>query len=234
MRRRYRRRKAKSSKKTGVKLLILGVVLIIAVLIIDSRLRPIITGVGANQAQVIATLAINEAVTQELAKATEDYGQLVSLEKGGDGKVIAISSDIHKMNALKASVSTAIQRKMTEYDSRTVGIPLGNLIGTDFLTGRGPKIPIKLQIIGSIRTNIVSEFDSCGVNQTRHRIMLEIEAEIYVMIPGYNTTTSAKSGFCIAETIIVGDVPDTYTDINGDESDLISRINDYGGDALAR
>lgn len=224
--RRFRHRN-QNRAKSKVKILVIMALTIVLVLFADGQIRPIIKEMAASQAKIIATRSINEAVTAELAKQNVAYEDMVHLSRDSNGTINAIETDIVKMNSLKAAVTTAVQNKMSSVESREIYIPLGNLIGGDFLTGRGPKIPITLMISGSIFTEIESDFTTAGINQTHHRIMMNINTNIYVMIPGYNTATEVPSNFIIAETIIVGEVPDSFTDVEGDQSDTIGKVFDY-------
>ena len=221
------RKYRKNTKNFKFKIFCIFIVLLILICIIDSRLRPIIKNMSASQAKTISTFAINEAVSDELSKQNINYDTLVRLFFNSNGNVKSIETNIIKINILKATISTAIQKKLTELNHSEIKIPAGNLIGSDILASRGPKIPIKLTLAGNVLTDIESKFSSAGINQTRHRIMLNVKTNILVIIPGYNASTELNADFCIAETIIVGEVPDSFTNVIGDDQSLPGLINDY-------
>jgi sporulation protein YunB len=105
-------------------------------------------------------------------------------------------------------------KSMSELNTQRLSIPVGTLFGGELLTGRGPKLPLKLMISNSVLSEFKNSFDEAGINQTRHEIMLELTADIYVVLPGYKTSAQVKTNISVAETIIVGKVPDTYADLN--------------------
>ena len=106
---------------------------------------------------------------------------------------------------------------------------MGTIIGGDFFRGRGPKFHVKFDLASNILSDITSEFEDAGINQTRHKMMLNLTGNVYVIIPGYNTATQVTTSFCIAETVIVGTVPDNFTTVSGDNRSDISKVNDYKG-----
>lgn len=218
MKRRYvKNKKSKRKIKRFIKiLLILGIILFI-IFFADSKVRPVITSMAQNQARIMTTMAVNEAVTNELESQNIKYDDLVNIVRNSEDQIIAINVDSVKTNKIIAGVSTAVQNELSSYKNATFGIPLGNLTGMDFLTGYGPKINIHLKLSGSLETTIDSELNSAGINQTHHRIMMNINTTVYAMIPGYNTYTEVPSSFCIAETVIVGEVPSSYADMMRDD-----------------
>lgn len=194
--------------------------------LVDIQLRPLITRMSASQAKIVASKAVNEAVDDVLGRESLDYADLVTLVSSGDD-VSAMKTDIVKINRLKTEIAASVQEKLKEYESRTIKIPLGTLLGVDLLTGRGPKIQLRISLYGDVVTNISSQFEDAGINQTRHQLMCDVKTGIAVIIPGYNSYTEVTTNFSIAETVIVGGVPNSYTNVNGDKSDIVGKINDY-------
>ena len=99
---------------------------------------------------------------------------------------------------------------MDEYADSSISIRMGTLTGTDFLADRGPAVQLRIIPVSSVSSSITNEFVSGGINQTLHRIMMQLVVDISIVLPGYSTTTTVVSEFCIAETIIVGSVPESY------------------------
>ncbi len=207
----YRRRRTKT---TGRKLLVILGILLVLVLLIDSQLRPLIKTLIASQARQISTVAINDAIT----KAIEEEGSdaLVHVDVGSDGKVNTIQTDIARINRLKALASNKILEKFGENTLREIKIPIGTLLGNDFTRGRGPKIPLLVELRGNVYTEVTSDLSGAGINQTLHRIILKVKTSVYVVIPGYNTSTDLETDFVIAETVIVGEVPDNFVNLSGE------------------
>ncbi|HEX3038532.1 MAG TPA: sporulation protein YunB [Oscillospiraceae bacterium] len=209
-RRHYRRRFSYHSGRKRV--LVFIVLFIIAFVFVSIQLRPVITNVTQNEAKQMSVNAINSTVTEELTKSNIKYDDMVNIERDNNGKVLAITTNIVKMNELKSSILTAVQQKLSDQHNE-VGIPLGTLLGSDFLHGRGPNVPLQLTLSGNVNGDFQSKFESAGINQTRHQIYLQVHMSVYSFIPGYNTTTEVTTGVAIAETIIVGEVPQTFANI---------------------
>lgn len=102
----------------------------------------------------------------------------------------------------------------------TVRIPTGTLLNGDLLTGRGPRIPVKISLSGAAATQMSSYFESAGINQTSHRLVMDITVTLYAAIPGNDATTTLETSFIIAETVLVGKVPDTFLDVDGRVANL--------------
>lgn len=183
-------------------------------IIVDLQVRPLIKTVAAEEAKIISTQAINHTVFDELTKQDSDYSNLVHIERGDDGKVLAITSDIQKMNKLKAAISMAIQDKISNNNIACSSVPLGTLINTDIFSGRGPRVPLKISLSGAVITNFKSNFTSAGINQTKHMIYLNVQTKIYVFIPGYPSYTCVNTDVLIAETVIVGAVPEVFANMD--------------------
>ena len=211
-------------KKSLTKRIIIFSSLLSILIGMDLRLRPLIKTVASNRAQIISTKAINEAVLEELNRNSEDYTKLVHIERSNEGQVLAVSTDIKRVNLLKSRVSIAIQEKLSGIEVKQAGIPLGTLIGGELFNGRGPIIPMKISVSGSVFTEFTSNFSEAGINQTRHQIYLNIHTRISAFVPGYPSSTDVYTNMSVSETIIVGSVPRVYA--NGSQYRHINGIED--------
>lgn len=192
------------------KILIFIIFFIVIAVILDCQMRPLIKSIAATQAQIISTNSINEAVSNEINSLNIDYNEIISLERDDSGKIIAINTDMKKVNQLKSSVSIAVQEKITNMGTRQISIPIGTLTGTEIFNGRGPKVPMKISMSGSIVADFRSDFISAGINQTKHQLYMDISTNVFVVIPGYPVKTAVKTSILIAETVIVGDTPSVF------------------------
>lgn len=199
----------------ALRLLAAGVGLVLIALMIDSRIRPIIKAYGTNQAQTLATMAVNNAVTQVLAGGEYTYDGLIHIQKGPNGDIQSAEADIVSINRLKAATTTAVLEELAKKEYQEFRIPLGDLIGGEYFTGRGPRIPIRISMNGTALSNISSSFASAGINQTRHEILLTVELNVSLVLPDYVTNLTTSTDFMVAETILKGDVPDAYAQIDG-------------------
>lgn len=193
------------------KKLIIGFsIFIILIIIFDHQMRPLIKSIALNRAQIISTKVINETVLEEISRLDIDYSNVTIFEKDNNGKILAINADMKKINTLKSSVTIAIQKKISCMPKKDLSIPIGTLTGTEILNGKGPDVPMKISLSGSVLTNFRSVFESAGINQTKHQIYLDISTEVFALIPGFPVNTAISTSVLIAESIFMGEVPATF------------------------
>ncbi|MDP4109959.1 MAG: sporulation protein YunB [Bacillota bacterium] len=196
----------------------------------DARyFRPVIKKLAESKAQLIATRILNNAISDTISKNGAEYDKLLIIDKNDDGSVAAIRTNMKEINTIKTAVMKDVLDALSDIDDAELNIPIGSLFNWEFLMGRGPSLPIRIQpAVGAAETNFISIFSSAGINQTKHRIVLECKATICVIMPGGSVTTQIKTDVNVAETVIVGKAPDSYTYIDDTrESDTLSKFNDY-------
>ncbi|WMJ23282.1 sporulation protein YunB [Paludicola sp. MB14-C6] len=216
-------------KKNGLKnkfLFSLAITLVFLI-IVDIIIRPSINKATNYQAKVIATKILSETTYQLLDKECVSYNDVVHLTKDKNDKVTAIETETAKINKLKSKLTTAITENFDNLKTYPYYITLGTFLGNDYLTGRGPKIPLKIEPTGYLKTELVSKFTSVGINQTHHEIILNMTVDLTTIVPLHNSTVQLNTNFVIAETVIVGEVPEYYTNVITDDRTLLSDINDY-------
>lgn len=152
-----------------------------------------------------------EAVSDAIQGGETDYSLLVTFEKDAQGRVTALKSNMAAFNRLQASISDDILQRLSEVTTSTLSIPIGTLTGSSLLAGRGPAIKIKMQTVGSATANFRNTFSAAGINQTRHQIMLDVHVSVSILLPGFRTSTKVSNEISVAETVIVGSVPENYT-----------------------
>ncbi len=133
------------------------------------------------------------------------------LEKDSAGRVAAVSTNMARINTVSAQLLREVVRS-ADGGKIEIKVPLGNLVGTDLLHGRGPDVPVEIIVLTSSSVRFRNEISSAGINQTRHQILLEIRVDIDVMIPWDTVSTCVTSEVLAAETVIVGEVPRFYLD----------------------
>lgn len=206
--RRWRRSRPRRRRQRGWLGKILAVFILIGVIVLflDWKLHPIIESMVSNQARIASVEAINEAVMEELAADSVSYTDLVNIERAESGQILAVTTDMTQMNQLKSSILQRVQEQLGEH--LDTGVPLGTLLGSELLHGRGPNIPVRLTLSGNVTADFESTFESAGINQTKHRICLHIHTSIYSFLPpAYNGTTEIETDIPVAETVIIGEVP---------------------------
>ena len=177
---------------------------------VSNHLRPIITRMAKVRVDYLASSAINEAIMTKINEGKLDYNRLVYFEKDVNGQITALKTDMMAINKLKAEITGDVLEAIEGIGTSELDIPMGNLINGDIFAGRGPRISVRIVPLGSVNAEFEHVFLSAGINQTRHQILLTITVEISVLMTGYSASTSVSTGMTIAETIIVGNVPDSY------------------------
>jgi sporulation protein YunB len=198
-----------------IKLVLVLILSAFLLIYIDNQIRPVIKNVAGYQGKIIATKAINEAMSEELDEAEYTYKDIVIIDKNNEGNINSIEINSIMVNKIKASVSKRIITKISNVDDRKLKIPIGSFLGAQMLSGRGPKVDFIIKPSGTIETNMTSEFLEAGVNQTKHRITLNIKVKVTAIIPAYSTSVEVPTNFILAETIIVGQVPNYSLNMPG-------------------
>lgn len=195
------------------KIVLVLILLFLFVILLDVQLRPIMESITTNQARIKATDTINSTVAEELKNNGVSYSDLVNIERSDAGEVLAITTNVVKMNELRAVIIRDVQSKLGENSHQTVGVPFGTLTGNDLLHGYGPNVPLKVTLSGNVTADFKSAFDSAGINQTKHQIYLNIHTNVYSFIPWFNSTTEIDTNVLVAETVIVGQVPQVVANL---------------------
>ena len=218
MRRRSRpvsRRRVRSKRMFKIAIAV-GLVILFFIFV-SVKLRPMIQNVTGNIAKQMMVSSINSVVLRELEEKQYQYDDFVYVERDSDGGIMAISLNMVNVNTLKSNIALTIQESLGDSQQQT-GVPLGTLLGADLLRGHGPRIPLRISVLGNIAVELKSSFDSAGINQTRHQIYLEITTRVYSYITGVSATTDVTTSIPVAETVIVGEVPQMYANLTPDSN----------------
>lgn len=190
--------------------------IIIAILCItfDICMSSITSRASLYHAKLMAYNSVNDAIIETLSNSQINYNDLVKLNYGEDNTVRSIETNSEYINKIKSTLVNGVNGYLSEYAITTIAIPIGTFTGNDYLSGMGPKLDVEVQFGGCAVTDIISEFKSAGINQTCHRILVNVSVNIYVYEFGKNLTDTVECECCIAETVIVGAVPEAYVDFN--------------------
>lgn len=184
--------------------------LIAAFLVTVSLLfRSLVTELAASDARDLVIAAVNTIVKDIMQEDRFSEDGLVHLEKDATGNVTAITTNVAAVNTLAAEV---LQRavSLTQENVITVGVPLGNLTGSTLLLNKGPNIEVNVIMLSSSMGGFRSELTGAGINQTRHQILLDLDMEITLLMPWRTIDTSVTTEVLVSETVIVGEVPESY------------------------
>jgi len=176
---------------------------------IQRWIRPTVQTRLIYQAKTYAVAALEETVRQELEQMDLSYGRLVRVSRE-EGRVVSLETDTVLLNQIKSRITQAAVRKMEKLSDYRLTVPLGSVSGIDLFSGKGPKVRFLLQPQTAVESQILQQFQSAGVNQTQHRIYLQLNVEIEAVIPGFSAKTSVQTQVELAQTVIVGEVPQFY------------------------
>ena len=136
---------------------------------------------------------------------------MITLEKGDGGSITALHSNMAEFNRLQSGITQDVLNRLGQVSDTDLVIPVGTLTGSALLVGRGPSVRVRMQSVGSCSAHFENQFDQAGINQTTHRILLCVDVSMSILLPGFRTSTQVSNSFSVAETVIVGAVPDSYT-----------------------
>lgn len=164
------------------------------------------------EARIIATETMNATIREEFGNKIS-YDDIMNIKTDKDGNIVMIQANTVELNRIGSNVALSVQKRIQSIGARGVKISLGVLAKNDLFAYYGPKVTFKMQPIGSVVTSYRSEFQSAGINQTRHIVYLDITSTVQVVIPLARNMVTVTSNIPIAESIIVGKVPNTYANI---------------------
>ena len=174
---------------------------------IHSWISPTIEEKLSYQAKNLVTEAVNKTVSEELKRMGITYHQMIQLTRDGTGKVTALQADPVLLNQIKSSITEQTMNRLKELSSNKLSIPLGSLTGWNILSGKGPPVAFRLMPESVVNINLYHEFSQAGINQTLHRVYLQIDMEISAIIPGFSMQTEVSTNMEMGQTVIVGEVP---------------------------
>ncbi len=155
----------------------------------------------------LVSLAVNEAVNNGNIR----YEDLIRFEKDENGRITALQSNIAEFNRLQAFITQDVLERLSKSGETVLSIPIGTLFDSALLAGRGPAFKVKMQTVGNCMARLENRFTDAGINQTTHSILLYIDVSVSILLPGFRTSTKVSNVYSVAETVIVGAVPETYT-----------------------
>lgn len=191
-------------------ILIIG---IITAKFILSAIIPIVDKECRDICKVIATKVSNEEATKVMNKYK--YDDMTVITKDSKGNIAMISANMITVNEITSDIAIKIQEAFEKNENAIFNIKLGSFFGSKMLSGRGPEIEIKLKTTGNIETNLVSQLESAGINQTLHKIYLEVKCNVSVLTPFETIEEQIINQILLAESVIIGTTPNTYYNLEG-------------------
>jgi sporulation protein YunB len=193
------------------------IVAVVAVLLLLFRRRynePIRT-LAQTQITNATSDLINDAIDHQIETGDIHYDRIVYFEKDLNGRITALKTNMSEVNRLKTSTLNLINDEMLALDTSDIGIPLGSLFVAEIFSGKGPTIPVEIISIRNSDAYFTSSFTQAGINQTLHQLSMSVLVDVSVLVLGETASFTVTSEVVVAETIIVGDVPDTFFQTGG-------------------
>ena len=190
---------------------------LVFVLLLAFRIRYNDTIRELAQTQVINSTSdlINDAIDMQIETGNILYDRIVYFEKDLNGRITALKTNMSEVNRLKTDILNIINDEILELDTSDIGIPIGSLILPEFLSGRGFPVPVQILSIRNSDASFSSAFSEAGINQTLHQLNMEVSVDVAILVLGRSESFTVTSHVVVAETIIVGQVPDTFFQTGG-------------------
>ena len=185
------------------------------------NMDPLVRDMAVSGAKNAVSAAMQKSVAGRMA-AGELTG-LVELMKDDAGQVTAAVTDVGRVSQLQAALAGGVSAALTAPAAANLGVPLGNLLPSPFFSGMGPRVPIRILSVSEVEVKLMSRFTSAGINQTLHRITLQLTGTVRIVLPGRSYSVTVSTQAPVAENVIVGDVPEAYTNV-ANTDDLLNLI----------
>lgn len=196
-------------------LVILTLAATVGFLMFRSRYRDVIRELAETQVKNSTSDLTNDAIAKQIADGVIQYDRIVYFEKDLNGRITALKTNIGEVNRLKTDILNIINDEILALDTSDIGIPLGSLFLPELLSGKGPAIPVHILAIRNSDANFTSNFSQAGINQTLHQLNMVVSVDVSVLVLGQTNSFTLNSEVVVAETVIVGDVPDTFLNTGG-------------------
>lgn len=200
-----------------IRLGIIGLVFVILLLSLRGKYRYVISDLAKTSVMNTTSDLANDAIARQIAAGNIAYDRIVFFEKDLEGRITALKTNMSEVNRLKTDVLNIINDEILALDSSDIGIPTGSLFLPEIFSGKGPAIPVHILSIRNSDANFISTFSQAGINQTLHRLNMEVTIDVAVLVLGETSSFTMSSEVVVAETIIVGQVPQTYLQTGGSQ-----------------
>lgn len=181
---------------------------------VDKKIQPTLSTISSNKANQETVSILNDAINGFLTDSNMGYSNYVSILYDEKGSIASIETLTKNVNLTQSELSKRINDDLQTKLNKVIDVPLGTVSGMYIFSGRGPNLKIKIIPKGNVKTNLKSEFTPAGINQTRHRILIDITVQLLIVMPSKSEIAEISIDYVLAETIIVGDVPENYINMS--------------------
>lgn len=180
-----------------------------AFVVIDRRIRPTLIELSKARARALAVRTINQVVRDKAGRGLH-YEDLYAVRTDSRGKVVLMQPNTGEINRVAAEMTEGIQESFRRLPLERIGIPLGQVLGSQLLAAVGPTLTVRVLPIGTVEANLLDRFEQAGINQTRHTLYVEVRATVKVVVPFLAAEAEVRTEVPVSESIILGEVPQVY------------------------
>ena len=184
-------------------------------MLLRGQYHDVAASLARTQVMNVTSDLINDAIDRQIEEGSIAYDRMVYFEKDLDGRITALKTNMGLVNRLKTDTLNRINDEIMALDSDHIGIPLGSLFLPELLAGKGPRINVRVLSIRNSEADFDSRFSEAGINQTLHQLTLLVSVDVAVLVLGKTEHFTVESEVVVAETVIVGTVPETYLQTGG-------------------
>ena len=206
-------------RRVLIRFLLLSIILIslsfFLVLLFRGKYHAVIENLAETQIRNATSDLINDAIDKQIETGNIQYDRIVYFEKDLSGKITALKTNMSEVNRLKTDILNIINDEILALDTSHMGIPVGSLILPEVLGGKGPDIPVSIISIRNSDAAFSSSFTEAGINQTLQQLSMDVSVDVSVLVMGKANNFTVNSQVVVAETVIVGQVPNTLLQTGG-------------------
>ena len=195
---------------------LMAIILLLAVfLLLRDRYDRVIQSLAETRITNTTSDLTNDAIARQISEGDIRYDRIVYFEKDLDGRITALKTNMSEVNRLKTDILNIINDEILALDTMDLGIPLGSLILPQFFSGKGPQIPVHILSIRNSDAVFSSNFSQAGINQTIHQLTMVVSIDVAMLVLAKTSSFTVTSEVVVAETVIVGEVPQTFLQTGG-------------------
>lgn len=207
---------ARARSRLRLVLAALLIVLALGALVVRTQYLPLAEELGCILVDNKVSGLINEAIHEQMLEDGIDYDSLIRLDKDANGHVSAMKTDMNEANRIRTEVLQRVDEKIEDFSLEKLGVPMGSILLPQLFSGYGPLLPIRVLAVTSSDAQFENDFSAEGINQTLHRISVRVRLDVSVSTPNGTTELTVETTVLVAQTVIVGTVPNTYITMNGE------------------
>lgn len=190
--------------------------------------RPVLTAFAESQAIWTATEIANSTVAAVLEQYTELCRDMIEVTYTDTTHLSSVIPNTASVNTVRTAITDRAMEKMEQVTTLSVSIPVGTLLGPDWLSGWGPLLTFPISYTATVLSDVSSSLEAVGINQSTYRVLVHLDINLYVVTPGGRSSVGTQISYPMAEVVLLGEVPDNLTEVYGDDQSILGKIFDYG------